>query len=157
MQNKIIRSKSRENKIPLWRIAQTLGVSEATMTRCLRNELPAAELVGPTIYSLVLTVGVQIITIDNGYAILVVKLILNTVAQLDRHIGLVIGEQIGGKILTIVAHPGVPFGSQSLVQGCIINIGGGSALILLTLTGPLFAHSQIQTGLLAEHVDAVMV
>ena len=43
MQNNIIRKKARENKVPIWKIAQVLGVSEATMTRRLRIELPAEE------------------------------------------------------------------------------------------------------------------
>ena len=43
MQNDIIRKKARENRVPIWKIAQALGVSEATMTRRLRIELPAEE------------------------------------------------------------------------------------------------------------------
>lgn len=43
MRNLRVRKKSQENSIPLWRIAQALGVSEATMTRRLRIELPEEE------------------------------------------------------------------------------------------------------------------
>lgn len=43
MANETIRKKARSHKITLWRIAQELGISEATMTRRLRVELPATE------------------------------------------------------------------------------------------------------------------
>ena len=37
--NHLIRIKARTNDVPLWQIGQKLRVSEATMTRWLRNEL----------------------------------------------------------------------------------------------------------------------
>ena len=43
MRNMMVRKKSREARIPIWRIAKELGVSEATMTRRLRMELPIPE------------------------------------------------------------------------------------------------------------------
>lgn len=43
MKNDIIRKKARENRVPIWKIALALGISEATMTRRLRVELPAEE------------------------------------------------------------------------------------------------------------------
>ena len=43
MENETVRKVTRENKVPLWKIAQELGISEATMTRRMRNELPAAD------------------------------------------------------------------------------------------------------------------
>jgi hypothetical protein len=41
--NKNIREKAREKGVRFWEIADALGVSEATLTRKLRHELPAAE------------------------------------------------------------------------------------------------------------------
>ena len=43
MSNKDIRELNKSHKIPLWKIAQYLGISEATMTRKLRHELPQEE------------------------------------------------------------------------------------------------------------------
>ena len=43
--NKSIREKAREKGVRFWEIADVLGVSEATLTRKLRHELPAAERV----------------------------------------------------------------------------------------------------------------
>lgn len=43
MKNEKVRDSAKRNKIPIWRIAQELGISEATMTRRLRVELPATE------------------------------------------------------------------------------------------------------------------
>lgn len=40
MANKEIRKAARVADIPLWRIAAELGISEPTMTRWLRTELP---------------------------------------------------------------------------------------------------------------------
>lgn len=42
MANTDIRTTARENRVTLWQIADHIGVSEATMTRMLRKELPAA-------------------------------------------------------------------------------------------------------------------
>lgn len=39
--NKELRNRLRKNKIPLWEIAHTLGISEMTLTRWLRFELDA--------------------------------------------------------------------------------------------------------------------
>ncbi len=38
--NQKIRRESRANDVPLWKIAKRLGISEPTMTRRLREELP---------------------------------------------------------------------------------------------------------------------
>lgn len=43
MNNKDIRQASKEKKIQLWKIAEYLNISEPTMTRKLRHELPAVE------------------------------------------------------------------------------------------------------------------
>lgn len=40
MANYEIRDSARKNKVPLWRIAMELGISEPTITRHLRTELP---------------------------------------------------------------------------------------------------------------------
>ena len=41
--NDRIRALARANHVPLWLIADTLGISESTMTRKLRKELPDSE------------------------------------------------------------------------------------------------------------------
>ena len=41
--NQAIRREARACNVPLWRIAVRLGISEPTMTRRLRAELPADE------------------------------------------------------------------------------------------------------------------
>ena len=41
--NQAIRREARACNVPLWRIAVRLGISEPTMTRRLRTELPADE------------------------------------------------------------------------------------------------------------------
>ena len=38
--NQEIRTAARQARIPLWKIADALGVSEATFTRMMRRELP---------------------------------------------------------------------------------------------------------------------
>ena len=38
--NQVIRREARACNVPLWRIAVRLGISEPTMTRRLRRELP---------------------------------------------------------------------------------------------------------------------
>ena len=38
--NQVIRREARACNVPLWRIAVRLGISEPTMTRRLRTELP---------------------------------------------------------------------------------------------------------------------
>jgi hypothetical protein len=43
MQNMGIRLAARGAGVPLWRVAEEMGVSEPTMTRWLRKELPAEE------------------------------------------------------------------------------------------------------------------
>ena len=43
MSNQQIRLAARGAGIPLWRLAEALGVSEPTMTRKLRHELPEEE------------------------------------------------------------------------------------------------------------------
>jgi transposase-like protein len=40
-ENKLIRKKARAADVPLWKIAQALGISEPTLTRWLRFPLPA--------------------------------------------------------------------------------------------------------------------
>ena len=40
MQNSTIRKKAKEKKVPLWAVADKLQISEPTMTRKLRHELP---------------------------------------------------------------------------------------------------------------------
>lgn len=40
MANKEIRRTARANGVPLWKIADKLGISEPTMSRKLRHELP---------------------------------------------------------------------------------------------------------------------
>ncbi len=40
MENQKIRLKARGAGVPLWKIAEALGVSEPTMTRWLRHNLP---------------------------------------------------------------------------------------------------------------------
>ena len=42
-ENQDIRNVARKAGVPLWRIADALGVSEPTMTRRLRRELPEIE------------------------------------------------------------------------------------------------------------------
>ena len=43
MNNQEIRKKARKAKVPFWKIADALNVSEATFTRKLRRELPDDE------------------------------------------------------------------------------------------------------------------
>ncbi len=43
MENMNLRRTAKAAKVPLWRIAEVLGISEATMTRKLRRELPEKE------------------------------------------------------------------------------------------------------------------
>ena len=43
MSNTTIRETAKTNRIPLWRIADVLGISEATLTRKLRHEMSEAE------------------------------------------------------------------------------------------------------------------
>lgn len=43
MKNQEIRLAARGAGIPLWRLAEAIGVSEPTMTRKLRHELPEDE------------------------------------------------------------------------------------------------------------------
>ena len=43
MKNQALRQAAKAAKVPLWRIAAVLGVSEPTMTRKLRRELPENE------------------------------------------------------------------------------------------------------------------
>ena len=43
MSNNLVRRAAKDAGVPLWRIAKEIGVSEPTMTRRLREELPAAE------------------------------------------------------------------------------------------------------------------
>lgn len=40
MYNKDIRTYAKENNVKLWQIAKAMGISEPTMTRKLRSELP---------------------------------------------------------------------------------------------------------------------
>lgn len=40
MYNKDIRTYAKENNVELWQIAKAMGISEPTMTRKLRSELP---------------------------------------------------------------------------------------------------------------------
>lgn len=42
MKNQDIRSYAKQNGVKLWQIADVKGVSEPTMTRLLRHELPEA-------------------------------------------------------------------------------------------------------------------
>jgi len=41
--NQDIREKAKAARIPLWRVAEALGVSEPTIIRTLRHELPEAD------------------------------------------------------------------------------------------------------------------
>lgn len=43
MENMNLRRTAKAAKVPLWRIAEVLGISEPTMTRKLRRELPEKE------------------------------------------------------------------------------------------------------------------
>ena len=43
MANKEIRRTAKASGVPLWKIADKLGISEPTMSRKLRHELPEAE------------------------------------------------------------------------------------------------------------------
>ena len=43
MQNLIIRKTAKEKRVPLWAVADKLNISEPTMTRKLRHELPPEE------------------------------------------------------------------------------------------------------------------
>lgn len=43
MRNQEVRSASRAKKVQLWKVADYLEISEATMTRKLRRELPESE------------------------------------------------------------------------------------------------------------------
>ncbi|MDY4431063.1 hypothetical protein [Evtepia sp.] len=42
--NRLIRSEARRWAVPLWAVAEGLGISEATLTRRLRRELPPEEV-----------------------------------------------------------------------------------------------------------------
>lgn len=41
--NEVLRKKARSSGIPFWMIAAEMGISEPTMTRLLRRELPEVE------------------------------------------------------------------------------------------------------------------
>lgn len=43
MKNQALRQAAKAAKVQLWRIAEALGISEPTMTRKLRRELPENE------------------------------------------------------------------------------------------------------------------
>lgn len=43
MKNQALRQAAKAAKVPLWRIAEALCISEPTMTRKLRRELPESE------------------------------------------------------------------------------------------------------------------
>lgn len=43
MNNQDIRTKAKKAKVKLWKICDKLGISESTMTRKLRHELPDTE------------------------------------------------------------------------------------------------------------------
>lgn len=43
MGNMDLRRTAKAAKVPLWRVAEVLGISEPTMTRKLRRELPEKE------------------------------------------------------------------------------------------------------------------
>ena len=43
MRNNTIREQAKSNGVKFWEIAEAMGVSEATVTRMLRRELPGAE------------------------------------------------------------------------------------------------------------------
>lgn len=43
LKNQDLRKTAKAAGIPLWRIAEALGISEPTMTRKLRHELPESE------------------------------------------------------------------------------------------------------------------
>ena len=43
MENMNLRRMAKAAKVPLWRVAEVLGISEPTMTRKLRRELPEKE------------------------------------------------------------------------------------------------------------------
>ena len=43
MFNKDIRAYAKENSVFLWQVAKAMGISEPTMTRRLRSELPEQE------------------------------------------------------------------------------------------------------------------
>ena len=43
MSNNLVRRAAKAAGVPLWRVAKEIGVSEPTMTRRLREELPTAE------------------------------------------------------------------------------------------------------------------
>ena len=43
MNNLSVRQAAKTAKLPLWAIADAMNVSEATMTRMLRHELPESE------------------------------------------------------------------------------------------------------------------
>ena len=38
--NDIIKNAARKARVPLWEVAERMGVSESTMTRMMRRELP---------------------------------------------------------------------------------------------------------------------
>ena len=42
-QNKVIKQAMKKNRVPTWRLADLYGVSETTMHRRLRHELPTEE------------------------------------------------------------------------------------------------------------------
>lgn len=43
MKNKRIREALKENSVKYWELARIMGISDATLTRRLRDELPAEE------------------------------------------------------------------------------------------------------------------
>ena len=43
MRNLAIREEAKNNGVRFWEIAEAMGISEATVTRMLRRELPVAE------------------------------------------------------------------------------------------------------------------
>ena len=43
MQNLLIRQTAKAKKVPLWAVADRMNISEPTMTRKLRHELPPEE------------------------------------------------------------------------------------------------------------------
>lgn len=45
LENTAIRTRAKAKGVRLWELAETMGISEPTITRRLRRELPAAEKV----------------------------------------------------------------------------------------------------------------
>lgn len=43
LNNQDIRKRSKEKKVPLWQVAKVMNISDPTMTRMLREELPQTE------------------------------------------------------------------------------------------------------------------